>query len=36
LSSPKQAYTKRLISAIPSLNPQDKTFEKFTEKCSVI
>ena len=35
LSSPKQAYTQRLISAIPSLNPQDKTFERFAEKCSV-
>lgn len=29
LSSPKEQYTKRLIAAIPSLNPADKTFEKF-------
>jgi peptide/nickel transport system ATP-binding protein len=29
LNSPQNAYTKRLIAAIPSLDPADKTFEKF-------
>ncbi|MDX1920556.1 MAG: ABC transporter ATP-binding protein [Candidatus Caenarcaniphilales bacterium] len=29
LDDPKESYTKRLIAAIPSLNPDDKTFERF-------
>lgn len=29
LSTPKQTYTQRLIAAIPSLKPEDKTFEKY-------
>lgn len=29
LNQPQKTYTKRLIAAIPSLNPLDKTFEKF-------
>ncbi len=29
LNCPQESYTKRLIMAIPSINPADKTFEKF-------
>lgn len=31
LDNPKETYTKKLIAAIPSLNPDDKTFEYFKE-----
>ncbi len=34
LNNPQESYTKRLLASIPSLNPDDKTFERFKSFAS--